>query len=54
LDEVERLLAASEDALRDVLHERPGLMRYYVGIDREQGTVTNTNVWDTVEHARAS
>jgi hypothetical protein len=53
LDEVERLLAASQDALRAAVRELPGLLRYYVGIDREQGTVTNTSVWDTMEHARA-
>ena len=50
---VERLLAASEDALRDALHELPGLVRYYVGIDRDPGTITNTSLWDTMEHARA-
>ncbi len=53
VDEVERLLVASEDPLRDALQELPGLVRYYVGIDRDQGTVTNTSVWDTIEHARA-
>jgi len=53
VDEVDHLLAASEDALRDALQELPGLMHYYVGIDRDAGTVTNTSVWDTIEHARA-
>lgn len=51
--EVERLLAASEEALRAPLRELPGLVRYYVGIDRDVGTVTNTSVWDTIEHALA-
>ena len=53
VDEVERLLAASEEALRAPLRELPGLVRYYVGIDRDVGAVTNTSVWDTIEHARA-
>jgi hypothetical protein len=52
VDEVERLLAASEEALRAPLRELPGLLHYYVGIDRDAGTVTNTSVWDTIEHAR--
>ena len=33
LDDVERLLAASEDALRDSLQALPGLLRYYVGCE---------------------
>jgi hypothetical protein len=52
-DEVERLMAASEDALRAPLRELPGLVHYYVGIDRGARTVTNTSVWDTLEHALA-
>jgi hypothetical protein len=51
--EIESLMAASDEALRASLRELPGLARYYVGIDRDVGTVTNTSVWDTIEHARA-
>jgi hypothetical protein len=30
----------------------PGLVHYYVGIDREMGTITNVSLWDSLEHAR--
>jgi hypothetical protein len=45
------LLRDSEDALRHVLVELPGLIHYYVGVDAEQGYLTNVSVWDTLEHA---
>jgi hypothetical protein len=31
----------------------PGLVHYYVAIDRDAGQLTNTSVWDTFEHATA-
>jgi hypothetical protein len=49
--EMERLLAASEAALREPLQGLHGLLHYYVGIDREQGSLTNVSVWDTLEDA---
>ncbi len=53
VDEIGPLLAASEEALRAPLRELFGLVRHYVGIGRETGTVTNTSVWDTIEYVRA-
>jgi hypothetical protein len=53
VDEIERLMAASEEALRAPLGVLPGLVRYYVGIDRETGAVTNASVWRSIEDARA-
>jgi hypothetical protein len=53
LDDAERALAASEAKLRDVLEQMPGLVHYYVGIDRDAGQLTNTSVWDNLEHATA-
>ena len=50
--ECERLLAESERALRGPLQALPGLLHYYVGIDREKSQLTNVSVWDTMEHAR--
>jgi hypothetical protein len=49
--EVERLLTESEAALRKPLQALNGLRHYYVGIDREQGYLTNVSVWDTLEDA---
>jgi hypothetical protein len=51
--DAETALAASERTLRDALEGMPGLIHYYVGIDREAGQLTNTSVWDTLEHALA-
>ena len=52
-DEVQRLLQASEDSLRPAITALPGLVHYYVGLDRSTGTMTNTSVWDSREHATA-
>jgi len=46
-----RLLAESERALRDAMTRLPGLLHFYVGIDRTRGSVTNVSVWDSLEHA---
>jgi hypothetical protein len=52
LAEAERLLGESEAALRSALEALPGLIHYYVGIDRQHGYMTNVSVWDSLEHAR--
>ena len=51
--EAEHALAESETALRDALEAMPGLIHYYVAIDREHGQLTNVSLWDTMEHAQA-
>ena len=51
LDQIEGRLAQSQLALRQPLEALAGLIHYYVGIDRERGSVTNISVWDTLEHA---
>jgi hypothetical protein len=43
----EALLTASEAALREPLSSLTGLLHYYVGIDRNQGYLTNVSIWDT-------
>ena len=52
LSEAERLLIESERALREPLQRLAGLLHYYVGIDRQRGSLTNVSVWDSLEHAR--
>jgi hypothetical protein len=49
--EAERQLRESEIALRDALVRLPGLLHYYVGIDRVHGQLTNVSVWDSLDHA---
>jgi heme-degrading monooxygenase HmoA len=53
LVEAERALAASEAALREALTRMPGLVHYYVAIDRDARQLTNVSVWDSLEHATA-
>jgi quinol monooxygenase YgiN len=53
LAEAEEALAQSERALRAPLEAMPGLIDYYVAIDRAAGQLTNVSVWDTMEHAQA-
>lgn len=51
LAQAEQALAESERALRDALQRLPGLLHYYVGIDREHGYLTNVSIWDSLAHA---
>jgi hypothetical protein len=53
LEAAEEALATSEHALRTTLASLPGLVHYYVAIDRTAGQVTNVSVWATAEHAHA-
>jgi hypothetical protein len=53
LSDAERALAASEAALRDALEQMPGLVHYYVAIDREALQLTNVSIWNSLEHATA-
>jgi len=49
--DAERLLLESERALRSALTALPGLLHYYVGIDRVHGALTNVSVWASLEDA---
>jgi hypothetical protein len=51
LDEVEKLLADSEAALREPLEQLHGLLHYYAGVDRQRGAVTNVSVWSSLDDA---
>jgi hypothetical protein len=53
LDEVEELLAGSEEALREPLAQLPGLLHFYSGIDRQRGAITNVSVWASLDEAHA-
>jgi hypothetical protein len=53
LADADAALAASEAALRTALERMPGLLHYYVGIDREAMQLTNVSVWDTLDNAQA-
>ena len=49
--DVERLMVASEQSLREPLQRLAGLVHYDVGIDRELGYVTNVSVWASLADA---
>lgn len=51
--EVISALEASETTLRKAIGALPGLVAYYVGIDRDRSTITNTSVWQTRDEAMA-
>jgi quinol monooxygenase YgiN len=53
LHEAEKALAESEVALRRAIVAMPGLLHYYVAIDRLEGQLTNVSVWDSLDHAQA-
>jgi hypothetical protein len=50
-DEIIAALRASEGTLRPAISSLPGLIAYYVGIDRDTSAITNTSVWQTRDHA---
>jgi hypothetical protein len=52
-DDVVAALEASETTLRPAISALPGLVTYYVGIDRDTSTITNTSIWQSNEHAMA-
>ena len=52
LGEVEERLRFSETSLRPAILALPGMLEYWVGIDRSAGFMTNTSLWDTLEHAQ--
>ena len=51
LANAEHVPAESERALREPLSRLPGLLHYYVGIDRAAGYLTNVSVWESMEAA---
>jgi hypothetical protein len=52
-DDVIAALRASETLLRPAISALPGLVVYYVGVDRDTSTITNTSVWRSRHEAMA-
>jgi hypothetical protein len=52
-EEIITALRASENALRPAIAALPGLVAYYVGIDRDTAKITNTSIWNSREEAMA-
>jgi hypothetical protein len=51
VNNAEHALGESERALREPLSRLPGLLHYYVGIDRAAGYLTNVSVWESLDAA---
>ena len=52
LDAASQLMEEAEAALGGI-RKLPGLLAYFVGIDRSTSQLSNVSVWDTDENAKA-
>lgn len=52
LDEAARRMDAAQASLTGI-RELPGLLAYFVGVDRSTSQLSNVSVWDTADHAEA-
>ena len=51
-DKLRALMDELESVLRPGIESMPGLIAYYAGADEATSSLTNTSVWDTLEHAQ--
>jgi quinol monooxygenase YgiN len=51
-DGVAATLTSTQTQLIPAIQQLPGLLHYYVGIDRASTTMVNVSIWDSVEHAQ--
>ena len=47
-----RMMLDAEAVLRPGIEAMPGLLAFYAGADEANSSLTQTSVWDTLEHAR--
>ncbi len=47
-----RMMVEAEALLRPGIEAMPGLLAYYAGADEATHSLTNTSVWDSLEHAQ--
>ena len=46
------MMLDAEAALRPGIEAMPGLLAYYAGADEATYSLTNTSIWDTLQHAQ--
>jgi hypothetical protein len=46
------MMVDAEKVLRPGIEAMPGLLAYYAGADEATSSLTNTSVWQTLEHAK--
>ena len=51
-DKLQQLMIESEAALRPGIELLPGLLAFYAGADQSTCSLTNTSLWDSLEHAQ--
>jgi hypothetical protein len=51
LDELAQVMTEAEEALSGI-RQLPGLLAYFVGVDRTLSQLSNVSVWETAEHAK--
>jgi len=51
-DKLRQLTIESEATLREGIEQMPGLLAFYAGADPATCSLTNTSLWDTLEHAQ--
>ncbi len=51
-DQVAQMLQEWVVSLTPALQKLPGMLHYYVGVDRGKGAMTNTSLWESLEHAQ--
>jgi hypothetical protein len=47
-----QMMIEAEALLRPGIEAMPGLLAYYAGADEATHSLTNTSVWDSLEHAQ--
>lgn len=50
--EIEQRLRDSSQSLIPAIRKLPGMLHYYVGIDRESSTMVNVSVWESLAAAQ--
>ena len=50
--DIERRLRDSSQSLIPAIRKLPGMINYYVGIDRESSTMVNVSIWENLEAAQ--
>ena len=46
------MMSAAEETLRPGIEAMPGLLAYYAGADEATNSLTNTSVWQSLDHAK--
>jgi len=50
--QLRQMMIDAEATLRPGIEAMPGLLAYYAGADEATHSLTNTSIWDTLEHAQ--